>query len=162
MPPPHCLVLPQPHSAMSLLCAQASYVSLRLTEDLAGFSKYMGFLKQKEPASHHHMINIISCTIKALAFLSSTNKCTAAALVPPKITWLENLKKQLGEEVAKQVKDSHTLLEEGECEGHASHSTVLHLPLNPVPCESTESLPNRPNRSPPPPFVQGGGCRRTT
>lgn len=95
---------------------QATYISLALCEDLYSFSKYLGFLKQKDPASHHHMANTVSTTIKALVFLSSTNRCAAPAHLAPKLSWLESLKKQLGQEVAKQVKDSHTLLEEGRCE----------------------------------------------
>lgn len=115
---------------------QASYISLRLTEDLAGFSKYLGFLKQKEPVSHHHMVNTISCTIKTLAFLSSTNRAAAPALIPPKVNWLESLKKQLAGEVAQQVKDSQTLLQEGVFQAPAMQGQFA---WHQVQCQSTES-----------------------
>lgn len=103
---------------------QATYISLTLCEDLYSLSKYLGFLKQKDPASHHHMANTISTIIKALVFLNNTNRCAAPAHLGPKFNWLESLKRQLSKEVAKQVKDSHTLQEEGVC-GQACCSPMM-------------------------------------
>lgn len=106
-PPP----TPPPNAHMT---PQVKVVRLERYRDLDDFAKYMGYLVQKNSESNYLKAHIMA-GIKVLCYLQAHS--AGDGLDDAKVTWMHNLKKQVGKLVKGPRQDSQQLKEAGRWKG---------------------------------------------